>query len=82
MMTRDYGRENQIRRDKQQGIATTPRRLGRPPSGGMINRYTGTMQDDEWEFAQAMREFQQVVRFPSWSEVLEVIKKLGYKKDG
>ncbi len=77
---RNKARENQIRRDKRQGIATIPRRLGRPPSGGMINRYVGTMQDDEWEFAQAMREFQQVVRFPTWTEVLEVVKKLGYRK--
>lgn len=38
--------------------------------------------DDEWEFARALRKFQDDngVRYPRYSDVLQVLKSLGYKK--
>ncbi len=73
-------RDNQRRREKSRIKNAGVETRGRPLKGGMIDRYTGMMEDDEWEFVQAMNEFQQVVRFPTWTEVLGVLKKLGYKK--
>lgn len=37
---------------------------------------------DEWEFMQAMQEYKQRSgrNFPTWSEVLEVLRALGYAK--
>lgn len=38
--------------------------------------------DDEWEFMQAMQDYKQRSgrNFPTWSEVLEVLRALGYAK--
>ncbi len=77
---KDKDRDNQRRRELSRIRNGGIEMRGRKPKGGMVSRYMGLMQDDEWEFAQAMYEFQRVVRFPTWTEVLEVVKKLGYKK--
>jgi hypothetical protein len=38
----------------------------------------------EWEFMQAMQDYKQSSGrlFPTWSEVLEVVRQLGYEKAG
>ncbi len=42
----------------------------------------GEMTDEQWLFLQAIEEYKRVNSkpFPTWTEVLEVIKKLGYRK--
>lgn len=37
---------------------------------------------DAWEFCKAMERFQRSTgrRYPSWREVLEVVKSLGYRR--
>lgn len=40
------------------------------------------LTEEEWEFAKAMHRFraQTNYRFPSWGEILGVLKSLGYRK--
>ena len=73
----DNNRRRRVLNRVKNGGAET---RGRPPAGGMIDKYTGITEDDAWEFAQAMNKLQRTVRFPSWTEVLEVLKKLSYRK--
>jgi hypothetical protein len=42
----------------------------------------GEMTPEQWEFLQAINEYKQVNSrpFPSWSEVLDVLKAIGYRK--
>jgi hypothetical protein len=42
----------------------------------------GEMTDEQFEFIMAVNEYKQVNRrpFPTWTEVLDVIKALGYRK--
>ena len=42
----------------------------------------GEMSNEQFEFVKAINEYKQVNRrpFPSWTEVLEIIKALGYRK--
>lgn len=42
----------------------------------------GEMTDEQFEFIAAINEYKRVNRrpFPSWTEVLDVIKALGYRK--
>lgn len=42
----------------------------------------GQMSDDQFEFLMAINEYKQKNSrpFPTWTEVLEVIKALGYRK--
>ena len=42
----------------------------------------GEMTDDQFEFLRALDEYKSVNKrpFPSWTEVLDVIKALGYRK--
>lgn len=42
----------------------------------------GEMTDEQWEFLQAIQRFKQVNSkpFPTWTEVLQVVKLLGYRK--
>jgi hypothetical protein len=44
----------------------------------------GRMSDEQFEFLMAMEEYKRLngKPFPSWTEVLEVIKALGYTKAG
>ena len=42
----------------------------------------GEMTDEQFEFLMAINEYKEVNRrpFPTWTEVLDVIKALGYRK--
>ncbi len=42
------------------------------------------MSDEQFEFLMAMQEYKRLNAkpFPTWTEVLEVIKALGYSKGG
>ena len=42
----------------------------------------GQMNEEQWEFLQAINEYKRVNKrpFPSWSEVLDVMKAIGYRK--
>ena len=42
----------------------------------------GQMSDEQFEFLLAIEEYKQknATRFPTWTEVFEVIKALGYRK--
>ncbi len=53
-----------------------------PSSGRKISHYATPVKDDELEFIRAIKAFQDEmnVPFPSWSEVLQVLKNLGYHK--
>ena len=53
------------------------------PSGLLAENFPGSdVTPDEWEFMQAMERYQRIHkrRFPSWREVLMVLKSLGYRK--
>ena len=77
--------DNKRRRDKNRikngGIETR----GRPLSGGMLDRYISSISDEEWEFCQAIEEFKTRTnirqRFISNSEILQIVKKLGYRNN-
>ena len=48
---------------------------------GIGERYVGSTYDaDEVEFLKAMELFKRSRPFPTWSEVLRVLKGLGYRK--
>ena len=40
------------------------------------------MNEEQWEFLQAMNEYKRLNNspFPTWSEVLDVMRALGYRK--
>ena len=40
------------------------------------------MTAEQWEFLQAINEYKRVNKrpFPTWSEVLDVMKAIGYRK--
>lgn len=42
----------------------------------------GQMNEEQWEFLQAMNEYKRLNNspFPTWSEVLDVMRALGYRK--
>ena len=42
----------------------------------------GAMTPEQWDFLQAMNDYKKVNNrpFPSWSEVLDVIRAIGYRK--
>ena len=53
------------------------------PHGLLAENFPGSdVTPAEWEFMQAMERYQRVHkrRFPSWREVLMVLKSLGYRK--
>ena len=56
--------------------------LGRTCKHGGRGKYTSITPDDAVEFSAAMDKFKKDThtRFPSWTEALEVVKKLGYRK--
>ena len=66
------------------------RRLGLDRRRGPGRRLTderkaaeqGQMSDEQFEFLLAIEEYKQknATRFPTWTEVFEVIKALGYRK--
>ena len=42
----------------------------------------GQMNEEQWEFLEAMNEYKRLNNrpFPTWSEVLDVMRALGYRK--
>lgn len=55
---------------------------GRRRSESRRSAEEGEMSDEQFEFVMAMDEYKRVNKrpFPGWTEVLEVIKYLGYRK--
>jgi hypothetical protein len=48
---------------------------------GLGDRYVGSHYDaDEFEFLKAMELYKRFRPFPTWTEVLRVLKGLGYRK--
>ncbi len=78
------------RRDQERRLSVVDRRLGLDRRRGPGRRLCddrksaeeGQMSDEQFEFLMAINEYkQQNTRpFPTWTEVLEVIKALGYRK--
>ena len=55
---------------------------GRRRSDSRRSAEEGELSDEQFEFVMAMDEYKRVNKrpFPGWTEVLEVIKYLGYRK--
>lgn len=55
---------------------------GRRRSDSRRSAEEGELNDEQFEFVMAMDEYKRANKrpFPSWTEVLEVIKYLGYRK--
>lgn len=55
---------------------------GRRRSDSRRSAEEGELNDEQFDFVMAMDEYKRVNKrpFPSWTEVLEVIKYLGYRK--
>lgn len=55
---------------------------GRRRSEGRRSAEEGEMTEEQFEFLMAINEYKRVNRrpFPSWSEVLDVMRALGYRK--
>ena len=55
---------------------------GRRRSEGRRAAEEGEMTDEQFEFLMAMNEYKQANKrpFPTWTEVLDVMKALGYRK--
>lgn len=55
---------------------------GRRRSDSRRSAEEGELNDDQFEFVMAMDEYKRLNKrpFPSWTEVLEVLKYLGYRK--
>ncbi len=55
---------------------------GRRRSEDRRSAEEGEMTEDQFEFLMAINEYKRVNRrpFPSWTEVLDVMKALGYRK--
>lgn len=58
------------------------RGAGRRRSDDRRSAEEGEMTDDQFEFIMALDEYKSVNRrpFPTWTEVLDVVKALGYRK--
>ncbi len=80
--------ERRIGRDRRQNVVD--RRLGLDRRRGPGRRLTderksaeeGQMSAEQFEFLMAVQEYKSknAKPFPTWTEVLEVIKALGYRK--
>lgn len=78
------------RKNKDRRQSVVDRRLGLNRQRGPGKRRTedrkaaeeGQMSDEQFEFLMAIDEYkkQNTRPFPTWTEVLEVIKALGYRK--
>ncbi len=76
--------ETQDRRasdDRRTGLERR-RGPGRRRSDSRRSAEEGELNDEQFDFVMAMDEYKRVNKrpFPSWTEVLEVIKYLGYRK--
>ena len=67
--------------DRRSGMERR-RGAGRRRSDDRRSAEEGEMTDEQFEFIMALDEYKSVNRrpFPTWTEVLEVIKALGYRK--
>jgi hypothetical protein len=88
-MNRDPS-ERRIETDRRQSVVD--RRVGLDRRRGPGRRLSedrrsaeeGRMSDEQFEFLMAIEEYKRLNAkpFPSWTEVLDVIKALGYSKPG
>jgi len=76
---RDQDRRSVI--DRRVGLDRR-RGPGRRRSDSRRSAEEGEMTDEQFEFLMAIRQYQEANRrhFPSWTEVLDVVKALGYRK--
>ena len=53
-----------------------------PKSSRKKSHYSTSVEDDDLEFIRAIEDFKRMndQPFPSWSEVLKVLRSLGYTK--
>lgn len=67
--------------DRRNGLERR-RGPGRRRSDSRRSAEEGELNDDQFEFVMAMDEYKRLNKrpFPSWTEVLEVLKYLGYRK--
>lgn len=87
-MDEEYSIERRSGKDRRQTVVD--RRLGLDRQRGPGRRRTderksaeeGQMSDEQFEFLMAVDEYKRMNArpFPTWTEVLEVIKALGYRK--
>jgi hypothetical protein len=87
-MDKEHSPECHTGQDRRQSVVD--RRLGLDRRRGPGRRLTnerksaeqGQMSDEQFEFLMAIDEYkrQNSRPFPTWTEVLEVIKALGYRK--
>jgi hypothetical protein len=75
------GRRNDSLVDRREGLERR-RGPGRRRSDSRRSAEEGELNDDQFEFVMAMDEYKRANKrpFPSWTEVLEVLKYLGYRK--
>jgi len=87
-MHKEHSNERRSGKDRRQSIID--RRLGLDLHRGPGRRLTderksaeeGQMSDEQFEFLMAIQEYKNknTRPFPTWTEVLEVMKALGYRK--
>ena len=75
-------RENKRRRERTRIKNGGQETRGRKRGGKWAKYYSHIPDDDQWEFCQAIEKYKKEkdVAFLSWSEILDVVKSLGYKK--
>jgi hypothetical protein len=77
-------RESDDRRERVDRRSGLDRRRGpgRRRSDDRRSAEEGEMTEDQFEFVMAINEYKNVNRrpFPTWTEILDVIKALGYRK--
>lgn len=88
MANQDKSQKNEEIEDRRENVVD--RRLGLDRRRGPGRRLSeerksaeqGYMSDEQYEFLMAIQEYKRVNNksFPTWTEVLEVIKALGYRK--
>ena len=87
-MDKEHSQERRAGEDRRESVVD--RRLGLDRRRGPGKRLTddrksaeeGQMSPEQFEFLMAIEEYkrQNTRPFPTWTEVLEVIKALGYRK--
>ena len=88
MERRAEDRRQSDRRSNRRGVADRRSRLdrrrgpGRRRSDDRRSAEEGEMTPEQFEFIQAINEYKQVNDrpFPSWTEILDVLKAIGYRK--
>jgi len=83
MVERRKGDRRQSVVDRRAGVGMDRRRgPGRRRSDHRRSAEEGEMTDEQFEFIMAINEYKRVNRrpFPSWTEVLDIVTALGYRK--